>query len=392
MVQLLLAIIYLSFISLGLPDSLLGAAWPVMYGELGVPLSGAGLISMIIALGTILSSLKSDALTRALGAGRVTAISVGLTAAALLGFSRSGAYWQLCPWAIPYGLGAGSVDAALNNYVAVHYSSRHMSWLHCMWGVGASIGPYVMSLALTAGKGWGAGYRYIAILQIVLTLILVFSMPLWKRSGGDGASAEAGQALSLRQVAAIPGAKAVMLSFFCYCGLEQTAGLWAASYLSLTRGFTAQEAAGLAALFFLGITAGRALGGFAAMRLSDAKLTRLGFGIIALGGAVLLIPLRAAAAAAFVLIGLGCAPVYPCMIHATPARFGAERSQAIIGVQMASAYVGTLTMPPLFGLISRYLGAALMPLYLLLLLAVMVIAFEKLVRLTEKAGNGAASC
>jgi fucose permease len=375
--QLLLAMIYLSFISLGLPDSLLGAAWPVMYGELGVPLSGAGPIAVIIALGTIVSSLKSDALTRALGTGRLTALSVGLTAAALLGFSRSGQYWQLCLWAIPYGLGAGSVDAALNNYVALHYSGRHMSWLHCMWGVGASVGPGLMSLALGAGRGWGAGYRSVAGIQLGLALVLLCSLPLWKR--GEQ-SAPAGRALSLRQVAAIPGAGSALLVFFCYCGVEQTVGLWAASYLRLTRGFPAQWAAGLAGLFFLGVTGGRALSGLLSARLGDERLTRLGFCVMALGVAALLLPGETAAGAALVLLGLGCAPVYPSMIHATPARFGAERSQAVIGVQMASAYVGILVMPPLFGLISRSLGAELLPLYLAAQLAVMAAAHRRLRR------------
>ena len=390
MMQLLLAVIYLSFISLGLPDSLLGAAWPVMYGELGVPVSGAGVISMIIALGTVVSSLKSDALTRALGAGRVTAISVGLTAAALFGFSVSGSFWMLCLWAVPYGLGAGSVDAALNNYVALHYASRHMSWLHCMWGLGASIGPYIMGYALTAGRGWGAGYRYIAVMQMVLALILVLSLPLWKRGGGSAAPVP-GRAAGLRQVAAMPGAKAVMLSFFCYCALEQTAGLWAASYLTLSRGFTAEDAAGMAAMFYLGITGGRALSGFVTMKLSDTQMTRLGFSVIAVGIAVMFVPAPAAASAALVLIGLGCAPIYPCMIHATPARFGAERSQSVIGVQMASAYVGTLAMPPLFGLVARHVTSALLPAYLLALLAVMALAHERLTRQTETGSPSAAN-
>lgn len=385
MVHLLLVVIYLSFISLGLPDSLLGAAWPSMYGEFGVPVSCAGALSMIIALGTVLSSLQSDRLTRKLGAGRVTLISVAMTALALLGFSASGSFWQLGLWAVPYGLGAGSVDAALNNYVALHYASRHMSWLHCMWGVGASLGPWVMGRALTAGSGWNAGYRSIALLQAGLTAILLASLPLWKlRSGAvPGRQETKAKALTLGQILRIPGAKAVMLTFFCYCALEQTAGLWASSYLVLHKGVTAGTAAGFAGLFFVGITVGRALSGFLTMRLNDGQMVRLGQGVAAAGIAALLLPLgKEAALCGLLLIGLGCAPIYPCTIHATPGRFGAGRSQAIIGVQMASAYVGTCLMPPLFGLIAARLSAALFPVYLLVILLLMAAMHELLLKRT----------
>ena len=254
MIHLLLAVIYLSFISLGLPDSLLGAAWPSMYGEFGVPVSYAGIISMIISVGTVISSLQSDRLTRRFGTGKVTAVSVAMTAAALFGFSVSHSFWLLCLWAVPYGLGAGSVDASLNNYVALHYASRHMSWLHCMWGVGASLGPYIMSYALTNGQTWNMGYRYISILQIVLTAILLFSLPLWKKQSSpgseDGSDVSEGKALSLRQIMGIAGAKEVMITFFCYCALEQTTGLWASSYLVLQNGLAADTAASFASLFF----------------------------------------------------------------------------------------------------------------------------------------------
>lgn len=265
MFQLLLVIIYLAFISLGLPDSLLGSAWPVMYQEFSVPVSYAGGISMIIAAGTIVSSLQSDRLTKKLGTGKVTAFSVLLTAAALFGFSVSHSFAALCLWAVPYGLGAGSVDASLNNYVALHYASRHMSWLHCMWGVGASLGPYIMGYALTGGQGWNMGYRYIAILQIALTAILLFSLPLWKTQTSDDAGQtgeENKRPLSLRQIVGIPGAKEILVTFFCYCALEQTAGLWASSYLVLQRGLLEETAAGFAGLFYIGITAGRAAGAF----------------------------------------------------------------------------------------------------------------------------------
>ena len=385
MIQLLLPIIYLAFISLGLPDSLLGSAWPSMYPLLGVPVSYAGILSMIISFGTIVSSLNSDRLTRALGAGKVTAISVGMTAAALFGFSISTQFWMLCLWAVPYGLGAGSVDAALNNYVALHYESRHMSWLHCMWGIGTMVSPMVMGRVLAGGGPWTAGYRYIALFQIALTAVLFLSLPLWqKRTGETAEGGTAPQALSLGQVFRLPGAKEVMLCFFCYCALETTAGLWASSYLTLTRGVAADTAASFASLFYIGITAGRAACGFLTLKLSDTQMIRLGQGVLAVGVAALLVPgPQLLALAGLVLVGVGCAPIYPSIIHATPDHFGADRSQAVIGIQMASAYVGNLVMPPLFGLLANNITPALFPFYLLALLVLMVVMHEQLVRKTS---------
>lgn len=405
MIQLLLAIIYLSFISLGLPDSLLGSAWPSMYGAFGVPISYAGVISMIIAMGTILSSLQSDRLTKMMGTGKVTALSVAITAAALFGFSVSHSFITLCLWAVPYGLGAGSVDASLNNYVALHYKSRHMSWLHCMWGVGASIGPYLMGHAISGGQGWNMGYRYIAVLQIFLTLILTVSLPLWKNrrqpsseAGSDAVPETAGAVskaapevgssgqdapLPLKQILQIPGAREVMITFFCYCALEQTTGLWGSSYLVLYHGIPAQDAAKFAGLFFLGITIGRAAGGFLTMALNEAKMVRLGQFIILAGIGALLFPGgKELAKIGLILIGLGCAPIYPSIIHATPSRFGADKSQAVIGVQMASAYIGTCFMPPFFGFIADRIGIALFPGYLLLTLLLMTVMHEQTLKKT----------
>lgn len=381
MVHLLLAIIYMAFISLGLPDGLLGAAWPSMVPELGTPVSFAGVIFVIISVGTVVSSLLSQRLNLRFGPGRVTAVSVAMTAAALFGFASSRSVWQLCLWAVPYGLGAGSVDACLNNYVALHYASRHMSWLHCMWGIGASVGPYIMGAVLSAGRHWSAGYRCIGVIQLALTAVLLLSLPLWKRSGGDG-EGEKAKPLRLGAIFAIPGAKPLLLAFFCYCALEQTMGLWAGSYLALYRGFTPEQAAGFAGLFYLGITLGRALNGFLTFRFSDSFLTRTGFAVVALGIAAVLLPLgETAALAGLALVGLGCAPVYPCIIHATPERFGAERSQAVIGILMAGAYLGNCLMPPLFGLIANHVSIGLLPPYLLALLAVMALSHRQAVKI-----------
>lgn len=386
MISILLAIIYLAFISLGLPDSLLGSAWPTIYREFEVPVSYMGIISMVISIGTVVSSLQSDRLTRRFGAGKVTAVSVTMTAAALLGFSISDSMWMLCLWAIPYGLGAGSVDAALNNYVAVHYASRHMSWLHCMWGLGAIIGPYAISFALTKGYGWHGGYRIIGIFQIALSVILLLSLPLWKKRAGnkEGNIDTQTKPLTIKEIMKLTGAKEILIMFFCYCAAEQTTMQWASTYLNSQRGIDAKTAAGYASLFFIGITVGRAISGFLTMKFSDAQMIRLGQCLILLGIVCLFLPVgNFAALAGLIIIGLGCAPIYPCVIHSTPAYFGSDKSQAIVGVQMASAYIGTTIAPPLFGLIGNHISMSLLPVYILLILTVMVFMHERMIKKTN---------
>lgn len=381
MVTLLLIIIYLSFISLGLPDALLGSAWPTMYPQLGVPVSFAGVISMIISIGTIFSSINSDKLTRKLGTGKVTAISVALTAIALFGFSMSHSFIWLCIWAIPYGLGAGSVDASINNYVALHYKSHHMSWLHCMWALGAMLGPMVMERVLIGGGTWNAGYQTISFLQIGLTLILIFSLPIWKNRPvlvDENGVKQVSKGLTLMEVIQTKGVKEVLICFFCYCAVESTAMLWASSYLNLHLGIDEKIAAGFGSNFFIGITIGRALSGFITFVLNDKQMIRLGIGFIVLGIAVMFIPGQIFALTGLVLVGLGCAPIYPCIIHSTPIFFGKENSQAIIGVEMAFAYIGTLTMPTLFGLIAEHVNIGLMPLFLAILTGLMLVMHERL--------------
>ena len=381
MYSILLVIIYISFISLGLPDSLLGSAWPSMYGELGVPVSYAGVVSTIIAAGTIVSSFFSGKVIRKLGTGKVTAISVAMTAVALFGFSVSTEFWMLCVFSIPYGLGAGSVDAALNNFVALHYEARHMSWLHCFWGICATVGPYIMGAYLTGGATWNSGYRMISLLQMGLTAILLFTLPLWKEGKAAGESGEKQRVLKTGEILKLSGAKAALLSFFCYCALEATCGLWAASYMVMHRGIASETAATWASLFYLGITIGRFLCGFISMKLGDKNMIRLGQGFMAAGVILLLLPgADALVFAGLIMIGLGCAPVYPCLIHETPENFGADQSQALIGMQMACAYVGTTLMPPLFGLIAQYIHIMWYPVYLAVFVVLMVLAVEKLNR------------
>ena len=375
--SLLLIVIYLSFISLGLPDSLLGSAWPVMHEEMAVPVSLSSIIFMIVSFGTVTSSLLSDRLNRRFGTGKVTAVSVAMTCAALLGNSFSHSFIPLCLWAIPYGLGAGAVDAALNNYVALHYASRHMSWLHCMWGLGAMTGPIVMRLVLSSGRNWSAGYRVIGILQLLLSIVLFSTLKLWKEDRSFEKQ-ESTSPMSFGDLLKLPGAREVMISFFCYCAIEQTVGLWASTWMVAAKGIDPVEAAGFGSLFFIGITAGRAVSGFLTYRFNDKTMVRIGAGVILLGIILLLTSNNKLSIIGLVLIGLGCAPVYPCIIHSTPDHFGPERSQAIIGIQMASGYFGTTLMPPLFGLISAKTGLVIFPAYLLILLATMSLFHELL--------------
>ncbi len=384
MTHLLLVIIYLAFISLGLPDAVFGGSWPTMYQEFGVPVSFAGIVTTIISLGTIVSSLLSDRLTFRFGTGKVTAVSVAMTAVALFGFSTSHSMLALCLWAVPYGLGAGGVDASINNYVALHYSSHVMSWLHCMWGVGAAAGPYILGFVLSGGGTWNRGYVVISVIQFVLTAVLLISLPLWKKrvvTVDESGQEVPAKALSLKEVYAIPGAKEIMIAFFCYCAIEQTAGIWASTYLVLFKGVPEAAAASFASMFYIGITIGRFFSGFLTMKLNDKQMIRLGMLLLFGGILVVFLPMSEyISLAGFILIGLGCAPIYPCIIHSTPDIFGTDKSQAIIGVQMASAYVGTLLMPPLFGLIANHISVALLPVYLLIILILMVVMYERLVK------------
>jgi fucose permease len=379
MLTLLLIVIYISFISLGLPDSLLGSAWPILHADLSVPISYAGIISMIISGGTIVSSFFSEKIIRKLGTGLVTAISVFMTAGALLGFSYAPSFIWLCVLAIPLGLGAGSVDAALNNFVALHYKARHMSWLHCFWGIGATLGPVIMSMYLNKEGHWNLGYRTIGIIQTVLVILLFMTLPLWRNAKGVEESMEENEpkSLKLKDIFSIRGAKTAFISFFCYCALEATTGLWGSSYLVFERGINSEVAAKWISLFYLGITLGRFISGFATMKLSNQSMIRIGELLIVAGVAVLVMPWNNhMLQLGFLLIGLGCAPIYPCMLHETPNRFSKSLSASLMGIQMAFAYVGSTFMPPLFGAISGVVSLNLFPFFLLILLILMTLSSE----------------
>ena len=370
----LLVLIYLAFISLGLPDSVLGSAWPSMHGTLGVPISVAGVVSMIITGGTIISSLNSARLLRRFGTGKVTLVSVGMTACALLGFSISRNFYLVCLMAVPLGLGAGSVDSALNHFVAMHFKASHMSWLHSFWGVGATLGPVIMSSFILKAGGWQSGYRAIGLIQLSLAIVLLIALPLWKQAKETPAPRREGEAkgLSLLQVLRLPKALPAIGTFFFYCSLESTVGLWGASYLVLYRGIAKDTAALWIALYYGGITLGRMLGGFLSLIIPQRKMIYLGLSGIVLGIICLLFPLEPVLLAGLFLIGLGCAPIFPAMLHETPRTFGDEYSQSLIGVQMAGAYLGSTMMPPLFGLLGALLGYGIMPAVLSLFFALML--------------------
>lgn len=382
MYSLLLALIYIAFISLGLPDSLLGSGWPAMRADLGVPVSYMGIVSMVISGGTIVSSLFSDSLTRKCGARVVTAVSVLLTAVALLGFSFSGKFWMLIVFAIPYGLGAGAIDAALNNYVALHYKAKHMSWLHCFWGVGTIVSPFVMSYAL-ATSTWHNGYRIVGFVQLGIAALLLLTLPVWKVN--QNAAAETQKKIGLPAAVKIRGVPFLLIGFFAYCAAEATTMGWASTYFAEVKGVSADQAAQYASLFYIGITVSRFLSGFVSEKLGDRKLILTGTAILTFGILLLMIPAASGVAiAGFIVIGFGCGPIYPCIIHSTPYNFGAENSGAIIGIQMASAYVGSTFMPPLFGLLGNKISFSILPVYIFIFFLLMIVMTELTFRCGQK--------
>lgn len=397
MTTVLLILIYIAFISLGLPDPMLGAAWPVMHTELGAELSWAGILTVIVCGGTIVSALLSERLTKRFGSGLVTAVSVGLTAIGILGYSRSTAFWQICLWAVPYGLGGGGVDAALNNYVSLHYSSRAMSWLHAFWGLGTMISPFMMSAALASGNGWSRGYLTVGMLQLAFTAVMFLSLPLWKRAEAQwepvqtpAEAAEKAKPLTLRQCVSIPGVVYVLVAFLCYCSFESTAILWSSSFLVDVYTIPESTAAAFGSFFCIGITAGRFLSGFIANKLGDKQLVRLGVIGMVIGTVMLFLGaiLPAIALAGLIVMGIGCAPVFPALIHATPTNFGARNSEGIVGVQMACAYIGSAAVPPLFGVLAQHISLKLFPFYLAFFCGMLLLATEILnKKMAEKSAH-----
>ena len=397
MFSLLLFIIYLSFISLGLPDAVLGAAWPIIHEEFGVPISFSGSIYMLISCCTILSSLKSESLRLRFGTGKITAFSVLLTAVAIFGFSISPSLSVMLCFAIPYGLGAGSVDAALNHYVAVHYSGRSMNWLHCMWGIGAALGPYILGFVLQRGESWRSGYLVLSMIQAALTIVLFLSLGLWGKEEKKEKTEEKKTPMSFRQILSITGAKECLVSFFLYCAIEQTLGLWSGSFMVYSLKIEAKLAASFVALFYFGITFGRFLAGILAAKWQDEALILGGCGILFLGLVLLfcsMVPSQEVklfgmelrqilVICALLLSGLGCAPIYPAIIHSTPRNFGAENTSALIGKQMAAAYIGSMSFPPFFGVLAKIFGTGLFPFFSAVLFFGMLFMYRNLLYKTR---------
>ncbi|NLW32888.1 MAG: MFS transporter [Fibrobacter sp.] len=385
MATLLLLLIYVAFISLGLPDAMLGASWPVMQPDFDVPYGFAGFVQIVVSGGTIISSMFSGSMIKRFGTGKLTALSVAFTAVALIGFSIVPSFWFILAVSVPLGLGAGSVDAALNAYVANHYESRHMSWLHSFWGVGALSGPLIMSAILFGGFSWRTGYRLVGSFQIALVIVLLVSIPLWdKVKARKTDTVESDGHLSLSSALKIRGVKLALLVFLFYCGVEANMILWAGSYLYMSRGMEPPLAASWVSLFLTSITAGRFLTGFLTFKVSNNRMILTGILIIFAGVILMLFPLPLQfALTGILLVGFGCAPIFPCMLHETPVRFGSKASQSIMGFQMASAYIGTTFLPPLVGFITSYTSMALLPLFVFLFSGFLLLSFIKLRQKTE---------
>lgn len=377
----LLVIIYISFISLGLPDSLLGSAWPIMQTDLSSTFSIAGYISMTVCVGTVISSLLSNRLAARFGTGRVTLISVAMTSLALVGYSFAPNALMLFIMAIPLGLGAGSVDSVLNNFVALYYEPKHMSWLHCFWGIGATAGPAIMSLFLLSEGGWRKGYIVISMIQFILALILLAALPLWQKHSENEIVEDQSKesVISNREAFRIPYVKLALVSFVFFCALELTTGLWSSSYLVTVKGLSASDAARWAAYFYAAITVGRFVSGFLSIKISGAYLIKVGQLICIAGTVMLMLPLPVYfSMVGIVLLGLGTAPIFPSMLHETPNRFGAAASGAIIGLQMAFGYIGSTIFPPLFGTIASVTSLKLFPYFLLICTLILFISSELL--------------
>lgn len=379
MLTVLLVIIYIAFISLGLPDAILGSAWTMIYEDLNVPISYAGLVTMIITGGTIVSSFFSGKMIKKFGTGKVTTFSVFLTAMGLLGVYFAPSFIWICLLAVPLGLGAGAVDSALNNFVANHYEAKHMNWLHCFWGIGATSGPFIMSFYLLKENGWRSGYATIGIIQAILVIGLFLSLPLWRKfEDSNEEEKKSSTSINVGTLLKLPGAKPTLIAFLCYCAIELTTGLWASSFLVFNSGLSAGLAAKWVSLYYLGITVGRFLAGFLSMKLNNKQMIRVGQLICLLGAVLLMIPFsNNFKLVGLILIGLGCAPIYPAMLHETPNKFGQDLSQDIMGIQMATAYVGSTIVPPLFGMLSKFSGFGILPGFLLIFIVVMLLSTER---------------
>ena len=352
MSSLLLAVIYLIFISLGLPDSLLGSGWPKMQAVFSVPSSYAGYVSMTISFMTIISALLSPRMIKHFHTKWITIVSIGLTIAGLLGFSMCSRYWMLFIFAVPYGLGAGAIDASVNHYVANNYSGSVMNFLHCFYGVGAVISPYIMALALKYAR-WNEGYSWTSYIQVFILFVCIISLPLWKTNGKEEEE-DHSDSVGIKEALKVPAVIFTLIAFYAYCAGEATCFLWTPSYFAGTKsGLSAETIASFGSLIFGGLMLGRLISGFISNKLGDRRLIRIGIFVELLGIIMVFLPVESymVAAAGFVVIGTGMGPVYPAIQHMAPANFGKKYSAAVIGLQMAAAYVGSTFMPMIFGLL-----------------------------------------
>ena len=383
MSTILLIVIYIAFIGLGIPDSLFGTAWPAIYADFRLPISYASFVTVIISGGTIISSLLSARVIKRLGTSKVCFISTAMTAAALIGFSCSKSLWPMCLLAVPLGLGAGSIDTALNNYVSLHYSAMHMSFLHCFYGVGVTVSPLVLSLVISGEQGWRGGYRIAFLIQLCITMILLLALPLWKKvhKPVNDAQEPAIKVLPLKETLRIPGVKLMCLLFICSCAIELTCGGWGSTYLVEYKHMAAEKAAGIVMFYYMGMTIGRFLSGVLAARLNSWQIIRLGQYVLGAAILILLLPVPPVAAAlALFMVGLGNGPMFPNFNYLTPQNFGADISQSVMGTQMASSYVGIMLAPAVCGLIGQRMGMVIFPPYLLMFFLVMIAATRKVKR------------
>ena len=384
--MLLLVVIYAAFIGLGLPDTVLGVAWPLVQLDLKAPLSAAGLLSIIVSVGTIVSSLHTPGLMRILGTGKLVFVSIALTAVASVGYGFSTAFWMMCLWAVPMGIGAGAIDVSLNNFAAIYLESKHTSWLHASWGVGACLGPALLSLSVVTGHGWRGAYHIVALLLAVIAGMMLLTLPVWKKTEKREASQQesAVKDVSLRSALKVPGMKLSFWVFFFYSSLEISTGLWCGTYL-VARGFEPEVGAIAVSLMFASVMVGRILSGFFAIKFTDLRLIHAGIALVVLGCLVLVLPLPLwFTPVCICLLGLGCAPVYPSLIHATPARFGESLSGRAISIQMAGSYVGSILMPPAFGLVASKTSVTVWPVALALFVGCLLLCVCLLDYVTRK--------
>ncbi|VEU82257.1 MFS transporter [Acholeplasma hippikon] len=378
MASILLVIIYIAFISLGLPDSLLGSAWPVIYKDLNIPISSMGMLTMLISFGTITSSLFASKLNHKFGSGLVTSISVFLTAIAMFGFSISNSLLMLSLFAFPYGFGAGAIDSTLNNYVSLHYKKKHMNFLHAFWGIGTLVGPFAMSYAISNKLGWQKGYEVVAMIQLVISLIVFGSLFMWKKQREEQQNEQ--EHLNIFQVLKIKHIKYLMFAFLLYTGFEATMFNWVSTYLVKDKGISEDLGALLASIFFIGMTVGRIISGILSNKVKSKHIIRIGFLLIITGMIVILFSFiyYQVAVLGIIIAGLGAAPIFPSIIHRTPSLFDRKKSQAIISIEMFFAYSGVVLMPAIFGLIANYVTIQSLPLYILIIIIISFILLETL--------------